>query len=127
MRLILIIYYYISAGDGRIIPANCHLTFSFFMTFKDPKYFKNPEIFDPDRFSSENQATSKINPYAYIPFSAGPRNCIGQKFALLETKATVSKVLRHFELLPRGDEPNIVFEIMARSKNGIQMGLKPRV
>lgn len=95
------------------------------MTFKNSKYFKDPGKFNPERFAPENMSDTKVHPFAYTPFSAGMRN--GQKFALLETKAVVAKVLRHFELLPRGDEPDVVNEVVARSKNGIQLGLKPRL
>ena len=50
----------------------------------DPKYFPNPEKFDPERFSEENKKT--IQPYTYFPFGEGPRNCIGKtaKFILIE-------------------------------------------
>lgn len=41
----------------------------------NPKYFKNPNKFDIDRWDREE--TKKIDPFNYIPFSAGPRNCIG--------------------------------------------------
>lgn len=45
---------------------------------RDPKFWKDPLRFDPERFSPEEMA--KRNPYAWIPFSGGPRNCIGELF-----------------------------------------------
>lgn len=56
------------------------------------------------RFNPERFEVDKPGPFEYLPFSAGPRNCIGQKFALLEIKTVVSKIVRTFEVLPAMDE-----------------------
>lgn len=55
---------------------------------RDPKYFPNPDVFDPERFSLENRHT--IQPFTYIPFGVGPRNCIGMclRIYLLHLKSS---------------------------------------
>ncbi|XP_072748639.1 cytochrome P450 9e2-like [Anoplolepis gracilipes] len=60
----------------------------------DPKYFLNPNKFDPERFSEENK--DNIVPYTYLPFGHGPRKCIGNRFALMETKILVAHLLQKF-------------------------------
>lgn len=65
---------------------------------RDPTYYPNPDKFDPERFSNENKFN--INPYTYLPFGSGPRNCIGSRFALLEIKALFYHLVLNFEIEP---------------------------
>lgn len=96
-----------------------------FAMLKDPEYFPEPDSFKPERHFIENM-NEKANPFSYVPFSAGPRNCIGQKFAMLEMKCTLTKIIRNFKLLPLGERVRPVLNLVLRSSNGMQLGLKLR-
>ncbi|XP_031345430.1 cytochrome P450 4c3-like isoform X2 [Photinus pyralis] len=111
--------------DGSLLPKGLVLTLYPLLLHRDPTSFPDSEKFDPDRFLLENSATR--SPYAYVPFSAGPRNCIGQRFAMVELKFTISKVLRNFEILPVvGHEPELSVEAILKSYNGLPIQLKTR-
>lgn len=65
---------------------------------RDPNIYPEPEKFNPERFNDDNKAN--INPYTYLPFGLGPRNCIGSRFALLEVKTVFFYLLQNFALVP---------------------------
>lgn len=63
--------------DGKTVPAGANIIVSIYSMGRDPNYFEKPLEFIPERFEGE-VSVEKFNPYKYIPFSAGPRNCIGE-------------------------------------------------
>lgn len=92
---------------------------------RNPKYWKDPEKFDPERFSLENK--KKHVPYSYIPFGGGPRLCIGNNFALMEMQFVLTMLHRRyqFELLP-GHKIEINPLITLRPRYGIKARVKKR-
>ncbi|XP_063709032.1 uncharacterized protein LOC134837580 [Culicoides brevitarsis] len=110
-----------------LIPKNTSISTNIYSAHRNAKYFKNPEKFDPDRFNVELTADER-NPYAYQPFSSGLRNCIGQKFANLEMKTIISKLVSafQFELEDKDFEPDVIQMGTLRSKNGIPLKFMER-
>jgi len=82
--------------DGLTIPPGTDVDIMLYWLHRDPEFWPEPEKFDPERFSAENSRGR--NPYAFVPFSAGPRNCIGQRFASLESRILVAAVIYNFKV-----------------------------
>lgn len=118
-----------------MIPARTNICIFIYHIGRDNDYFPEANSFKPERFQYSERSSSDAGtsdaaplryPFAYVPFSAGPRNCIGQKFAMLEMKSMISKLLRHYELLPLGPEVIPIMNLILRSANGIHVGLRKR-
>jgi cytochrome P450 len=91
---------------------------------RDPRYFPNPEVFDPDRFAPGR--IGQIPPYAYIPFGGGPRTCIGSSLATMEIVLLAATVLQQFRLVLDQPPPEPELEIVLRPKGGLGMRALPR-
>jgi cytochrome P450 len=81
---------------GYLIPAGARVAVSQYATHRHPGFWENPEAFDPTRFSGEREATR--HRYAYFPFGAGPRSCIGSHFAILEATIAMAVLLQRFRI-----------------------------
>lgn len=117
------------AAEKRVIPAGSNIIVPIYSMGHNPNYFPDPEAFKPERFMGE-RSMEKQNSFTYIPFSAGPRNCIGQKFAFYEIKSIVSKILRNFELvLTKESEtyPILSAELVLRPESSVSFYFNPRV
>ncbi|KAF5285370.1 hypothetical protein FQR65_LT13260 [Abscondita terminalis] len=75
-----------------VLNKNTSIILPIHATHYNPKYFPNPEVFDPERFNEEN--SKNIVPYTFLPFGHGPRNCIALRFALLEVKIGLVEILK---------------------------------
>nr|XP_046486883.1 cytochrome P450 4C1-like isoform X3 [Neodiprion pinetum] len=106
---------------GYKIPKNSIAGIQIHYIHRDPKHWPNPDKFDPDRFLPEN--SQGRHPYAYIPFSAGPRNCIGQKFSLLEQKIVLTAILREWKVKSalKYEEAKCYNDFILRPQQGIKI------
>ncbi|KAK7603326.1 hypothetical protein V9T40_003325 [Parthenolecanium corni] len=79
-----------------VLPAGSAVNFNSLALHRNKKYFSKAEEFIPERFDDKEMYSQGFN---FVPFSAGPRNCLGQKFAMLEMKVVLSVILLHHRLL----------------------------
>lgn len=83
-------------GTNLYIPKGCTVVIPVYAIQHDPELYPSPEQFDPDRFSAENM--QQRNPYSFLPFGEGPRNCIGLRFGMMQSRIALAKVLLNFKM-----------------------------
>lgn len=108
------------------LPAGSNVFMSPYITHHLAHIYPEPEKFDPERFSPEN--SEKRHPYAFLAFSAGPRNCIGSRFAMIEMKCVISRLLRSYSIQAVPGKTTFVgtFRIAARASGGLWVRLRAR-
>ncbi|XP_077870418.1 cytochrome P450 3A29-like [Saccoglossus kowalevskii] len=113
--------------NGIKIPSGMTVVGSIYGIHHDPDIYPDPDKFIPERFSKEEKA--KRHPYAWIPFGAGPRNCIGMRFALMEAKIGLVRALQKFTFEPCAETqipPELGKMGFLSPPNGIILRIKSR-
>lgn len=113
-------------GETLAVPRGLHITVIPYLLHRDPAHFPNPDAFDPGRFTREtlnSESGAARHPYAYVPFSAGPRNCIGQKFALMEEKTLLAQLLRRYRIVAEqtAEQVGIKPDLILRQRNPVMI------
>src|SRR5207248_3698659 len=110
---------------GRPIRRGAMVVIAPYVLHRHRRLWDRPDVFDPNRFLGE--ARERIDRYAYLPFGAGPRNCIGSAFALQEATIVVASIARKFDLeLLRGHPVWPVHRVTLRPQGGLPMLVNQR-
>jgi cytochrome P450 len=104
---------------GYRLPRGSLAILSSYVTQRDPRWFPEPERFDPDRFARGR--VESIPDYAYFPFGAGPHVCVGNTFAMMEITLVVTKLVQrfHVELAPGQEDLGPELKVSLRPQGGV--------
>src|SRR5207249_4165622 len=109
--------YHLEAGDI--------VMYSPYVSHRMPEHFPEPDTFRPERF--DPVTGQNIPPYAFIPFGAGPRTCIGAPFAMMELKTVLAMVLQRFRLdLIADQRVEATVRTTLQPKYGLRMRPQPQ-
>lgn len=112
--------------QGYFIPKGTMVTIPQMANHRDPRYFSNPDVFDPDRFSAE-RAEDKGHRMAWMPFGGGVHKCIGLYFAGMEIKTILHNLLRDYEWsVPAGYRLPMDYSALPVPKDGLPVTLVRR-
>lgn len=106
---------------GRLIKKDDMLLISPYAMHRDPRWFKDPELFQPERW----QSMENLPRYAYLPFGGGPRVCVGNHFALMEASIVLRTFLRRYRFT-RAAGIELAPSITLRPRTGVYLNIEPR-
>ena len=110
---------------GFSVPPGTNVLLPLYLLHRHPRFWKDPDRFWPERFDSEHEAERPR--FAYMPFAAGPRHCIGETFALYEMLMHLYKVARRYRLVYVPDKPlELEAQINLRTRHPLHMRLERR-
>ncbi|XP_041972628.1 cytochrome P450 4g15 [Aricia agestis] len=111
---------------GLQVPAGTTVVVGTFKLHRREDVYPNPNKFDPDNFLPERSANRHY--YAFVPFSAGPRSCVGRKYAMLKLKIILSTILRNFKVYSdiTESEFRLQADIILKREEGFKVRLAPR-
>jgi cytochrome P450 len=111
---------------GYVVPKDSQVLMSQYVMHRDPRYFPDPERFDPERWTA--QARSSRPQFSYFPFGGGLRRCIGDVFAMMEATLLLTQLAGEWQMrLEPGHEVALQPVMSLRPKYGMRMILKSRV
>ncbi|MFY9531538.1 MAG: cytochrome P450 [Candidatus Acidiferrales bacterium] len=112
---------------GYRVPAGTNIFILQWLTQRDPRFFPDPERFDPERWRDDPVRAGKIPRFAYFPFGGGPRVCVGASFAMMEASLLLAMIQQkyHFDLAP-GHPVEVFASATLRPKHGIHIILHRR-
>lgn len=115
--------------NGIHIKKGMTVSVSLYALHYSEEFFPDPKTFNPDRWSPENKAN--INPYAYMPFGQGPRNCVAMRFAREELKMVLCTLIQQFRFFPVEETPVTINAVdgflLLAVREEIPLGLVSRV
>lgn len=112
--------------DGHTVPAGTTCMIDIISLHRDPAHFTNPDDYIPERFLPEN--TRNMHPFSFIPFSAGVRVCLGQRFVMPEIKILLAKLLCKYtvEATVPLEEVDPAYEVVLKARGGLRVWFRKR-
>ncbi|KAK7790567.1 hypothetical protein R5R35_002023 [Gryllus longicercus] len=116
------------ASSDLVVPAGCTVVVGTYRVHRREDLYPHADAFDPDRFLADAEAAQRRHYYSFLAFSAGPRSCVGRKYAMLKLKILLSTILRNFKIYSDIEEKDfrLTGDIILKRAEGFQIRLEQR-